>query len=159
MVQDVIIEAVLRKQVALVVDGVDRPVIPKLLRAQHQHAVIAQFVIFDDGQRFKSLTETNTVGDDAAVVLLQLVDCAQYTVLLELVKLVPDKGVLEAGLCLNDAVFVDVIEEVFKNVVERQEIDEVARLIGGDELQLLKELFLDVSGLGGIHPDRVKPGQ
>ncbi|MNG32928.1 hypothetical protein D3C76_1753180 [compost metagenome] len=28
MVQDVIIEAVLRKQVALVVDGVDRPVIP-----------------------------------------------------------------------------------------------------------------------------------
>ena len=33
MVQDVIIEAVLRKQVALVVDGVDRPVIPELLRA------------------------------------------------------------------------------------------------------------------------------
>ena len=57
MVQYVIIEAVPSKQVALVIDRVDRPVIAQLFGAQHQNTVISQLVIFDDGKGLEGFTE------------------------------------------------------------------------------------------------------
>ena len=39
MVQNVIVEAICREQVSLVVDRVDRPVVPQFLRTQDENAV------------------------------------------------------------------------------------------------------------------------
>jgi hypothetical protein len=63
------------------------------LGTKHQHAVVAQLVVLDDGERLEGFAEADAVGDDAAAEALQLVDRADNAVALELVELLPDDGV------------------------------------------------------------------
>ena len=66
VVQDVVVEAVGREDVAAVVGLVERPVVAQALGHEHQHAVVAQLVVLDDRQRLERLSEADAVGDDAA---------------------------------------------------------------------------------------------
>lgn len=87
VVEHVVVEPVSRQDVALVVGLVERPVVAQALGRQHQHAVVAQFVVLDDGQGFEGFAQTHAVGDDAATKAVQLVDGAHHTVALELEEL------------------------------------------------------------------------
>ena len=157
MVQDIIVEAISRKKVALVVDRVDGPVLPELFGGEHQDAIIAQLVVFDDGQRLERLTQAHAVCNDAAIVALKLVDSAENTILLKLVELVPDECVFEAGLRPDDALLIDLFNEVPENVEEGDEVKEVGRLVRGEKVEALKHRILGVAHGGRIVPDCLEP--
>ena len=129
VVQDVVVEAVGREDVAAVVRLVERPVVAEPLRAEHEHAVVAQLVILDDGQGLECLSQADAVGDDAAAVALQLVDRADDAVALELEKLLPDVRVADAGRRFDDAIFVQLLAEILEEVEEDQEVDERRGLV------------------------------
>ena len=123
VVQHVVVEAVGRQEVAAVVGLVERPVVAQALGAQHEHAIVAQLVVLDDRQRLERLPEADAVGDDAAAEAVQLVDRTDDAVALELVELLPDHRVADAGGRLDDALFVQLLAAVMKKVEEDQIID------------------------------------
>jgi hypothetical protein len=65
-------------------------VLAQLLGAQHKHLVVTQLVILDDGEGFKGLVQAHAVGDDAAVVSVDLIDRPLDPILLELEELFSD---------------------------------------------------------------------
>src|SRR5690606_40132713 len=71
------------------------------------------------------ISKTNTVGDDAAAETVQLVDGADHAVTLELVELLPDDRVADAGGRLDDLVFVEFVAAIEEQVVENERVDEV----------------------------------
>ena len=124
VIENVVIEAVGGEEVAAVVRLVECPVVAQALRHQHQHAVVAQLVVLDDGERLEGLAEADAVGDDAAAEPFQLVDGPDHAVALELVQLLPDRGVADAGGGLDDALLVQFVAEVLEDVEEGQVVDE-----------------------------------
>ena len=83
VVQDVVVEAVAGQDVAAVVRFVERPVVAQPLGAQHEHTVVSQLVVLDDGQGLECLTQADAVGHDATAKALELVDGTDDTVALE----------------------------------------------------------------------------
>ena len=124
VVEYVVTEAVGGQEVAAVVGLVERPVVTEPLGHQHQHAVVAQLVVFDDGQGLEGLAEADAVGDDAAAQSLQLVDGPHNAVPLELVELLPNRGVADTSGRLDDAFLVQLVAEILENVEEGQVVDE-----------------------------------
>ena len=84
-IEHVVIETVGGEEIAWVVGLVECPVVAQPLRHQHQHAVIAKLIIFDDGQRLESFTEADAVRNNTASQPLQLVDSPNDAIPLELV--------------------------------------------------------------------------
>ena len=89
--EHVVVEAVLGEDVGLEVAVVVQPVVGELLGAEHQHGVVAQLVVLDDGQGGEGLAQADAVGQDAAVVGFQLVDDAGGGIALEVEELLPDQ--------------------------------------------------------------------
>ena len=139
VVEHVVIEAVGGEEVAAVVGLVERPVVAESLGHEHQHAVVAKLVVFDDGQRLEGLAEADAVGDDAAAQPLQLVDGPDNAIPLELVELLPDCGIADAGGGLDDAFFVQFVTEVLEDVEEGQVVDERRGLRIGECLKTREE--------------------
>ena len=153
MIKHVIIEAVASQQIALVVDGIERPVITQFFGAEHQHPVITQFVILDDGKSLKRLAQPHTIRNDAAVVALKFVDGTEHSIALEFIELVPDQGVFEAGLAADDFFFVYVLQEILEDVVEGEEVNELRRLILEQVFQVRQQQLLGVLNGCRIAPD------
>ena len=156
VVEHRVAEAVVGQRVAVVVVlRPQGPVVPQALRAEHEDAVVALLVVLHDGERLVGLAQTHRVGDDAALVLLQLADGAHDGVLLKVVELVPDHGLLEleAGA---DAVVLVVLHEVTEQVVQGQEIDELGRVLAVERLDLSRHLRGDLLDHCGVVPDRLE---
>ena len=156
VVEHRVAEAVVRQRIAVVVVlGPQGPVVTQALRAQHEDAVVALLVVLHDGERLVGLAQAHRVGDDAALVLLQLADGAHDGVLLEVVELVPYHGLLEleAGA---DAVALVVLHEVAKQVVQGQEVDELGRVLAVERLDLGGHLRGDLLDHCGVVPDRLE---
>lgn len=156
VVEHRVAEAVVGQRVAVVVVlGPQGPVVTQALRAQHEDAVVALLVVLHDGERLVGLAQAHRVGDDAALVLLQLADGAHDGVLLEVVELIPDHGLLEleAGA---DAVVLVVLHEVAEQVVQGQEIDELGWVLAVERLDLGCHLRGDLLDHGGVVPDRLE---
>jgi hypothetical protein len=81
--------------------------------------------VLDDGQGFESLTQADTIGDDAAVVFLNLFNGTLYTVALELVEGTSDVRVLKSNLYTNITNGLLVADVLLKQVIERFEVDEL----------------------------------
>ena len=129
VVENVVVEAVGGEEVAAVVGLVERPVVAEPLGHQHQHAVVAQLVVFDDGQGLEGLAEADAVGDDAAAQALQLVDGADDAVPLELVELLPDGGVADAGGGLDDALFVQFVPACLEELKQYLVVNERSSMV------------------------------
>ena len=110
MREHVVVEAVGGEDIGGEVGVVVRPVLGELLRAQHENGLVAQLVVLDDRQCGERLPEANGVGEDAAVVGLQLVDDARGRVPLEVVQTLPDLRLLVTGAVVRQHVLVDVVE-------------------------------------------------
>ena len=156
VVEHRVAEAVVSQRVAIVVVlRPQGPVVPQALRTEHEDAVVALLVVLHDGERLVGLAQAHRVGDDAALVLLQLADGAHDGVLLEVVELVPDHGLfeLEPGA---DAVVLVVLHEVAEQVVKGQEIDELGWVLAVERLDLGCHLRGDLLDHGGVVPDRLE---
>ena len=152
VVEHGVVEAVVRERIAVVVVlGPQGPVVTKTFGAQHQDAVVALLVVLDDGQGLVGLAQAHGVRDDAALVLLELADGAHNGIALEVVELVPHHGLLE--LEAGAQVVVDVTEEVAEQVVEREEVDELGRVLAVEGLDLGGHLVGDVGHHGRVVPD------
>ena len=127
VVENVVIETVGREEVAAVVGLVECPVVAQTFGYQYQYAVITQLIVFDNGERFKRLAEADAVGNDAAAQPFQLVDGPDDAVPLELVQLLPDSGVADAGGGFDDTLFVQLVTQVLENLEEGQVVDERRR--------------------------------
>ena len=105
-------------------------------------------MVLDDRERLEGLAEADAVGDDAAAEALQLVDRADDAVALELVELLPDHRVADAGRRLDDALFVEVVAAVAEEVVQDERVDEEWVAVGGERLQVVNQGGFG-AGVGG----------
>ena len=156
MVQHVEVQPVVHERVALVVSRVERPVLAQTFRAQHQHAVVALLVVLDNGQRFEGLAQADRVGDDAALVPLELADGTHHGITLEVVELVPHGRVGERETRLYRIGLLHVRHEVTEHVIQRQEVHELGRVLAVERPDLLGDLLGHVSHHGGVVPDAVE---
>ena len=157
VVENVVIEAVGGEEVAAVIGLVECPVVAQALRHEHKHAVVAQLVVFDDGERFKRLAEADAVGNDAAAQPFQFVDGSDDAVPLKLVQLLPDRGVADAGRGFDDALFVQFVAEILEDLEEGQVVDERRRFRVGEFLKAQEESALLLIGRGQRIPETREP--
>ena len=157
VVQDVVVEAIGRQEVAAVVGLVERPVVAQPLGDQDQHAIVAQLVVLDDGERLEGLPEADAVGDDAAAEAVELVDRSDDAVALELVELLPDNRVADAGGRLDDLFFVECILGCAEEMVEDESVRRMRRTVRRQRVETIEDALL----LGGLwreaRPLRFKP--
>ena len=142
---------------AVVLGEIDRPVVAQLLGAQHQHTVVAQLVVLDDRQCRVGFTQAHAIGQDAAVVLVDLVDSAFDAVFLEVEQGLPDVGVDDGGLVEQCGVGFLPGQKALEDVIERFEIDELRRVIDVKLLQVAQNISLDVGNQFFIAPDFIEP--
>ncbi|MPM29595.1 hypothetical protein SDC9_76135 [bioreactor metagenome] len=159
MREDVVGEAILTEEVGGVVGVVVRPVLRQLFGTQHQHGLVAQLVILDDGQRGERLAQTDRVGEDAAVVGFQLVDDSRGGVVLEVVQALPDLGLLVAGAVVGENIVVDVVKEVGEQVVEDEEVDALWGVLRVHRCDVVTDRLRDVIELIRVVPDLVEQGK
>ena len=129
MAEHVVTEAVLVEDVGLGIAAIGLPVVGELLGAEHQNRLVAKLVVLDDRESGEGFSEADAIGQDAAVVGLQLVDQARGGIALEVEELLPDQGVLIARSIVGEHVFIDVFQELPKDVVEHQEVDALGRVL------------------------------
>ena len=127
--EDVVPQAVLRERIVDVVALVGVPVRGQFLRTQHQHRLVAAFVVLHDRQRRQRLAEAHAVRKDAAVELLELADDRQHGVALEAVEHLPDLALAESRRLVRQFVLRDVLKELVEDVVEREEVDDFGRVL------------------------------
>ena len=126
---------------------------------EHQHAVVAQLVVFDDGQGLEGFAEADAVGDDAAAVAFEFVDRADDAVALELEELFPDDRVADAGRGFDDAFLVQLFAEILEEMKEDQEVDERRRLCAPSVRADASGSVLRVRCGGQAVPERIEPAR
>src|SRR3546814_98122 len=110
------------QDVAAIIGLVERPVVAQPLGTEHQNAVVAQLVVFDDGQGLEGFAETDAIGDYAAADALQLVDSADDAIPLKLEQLVPDGRVADARRGLDNPLLVQLVAQIPEQLVEHLKI-------------------------------------
>ena len=151
-------QAVVCQHVALVVVRcVERPVLAQALGGEHEDASVSLLVVLHDGERLEGLSKTHAVGDDAALVLLQLVNGTDHGVLLEVVELVPDDRVLKPELRFYGVVLV-ISHKVPEKVIEGEEVDVLGSIVLIEGLDLLGYRIGHFLHHGGVVPHGIEHG-
>ena len=135
VIENVVVEAVAREDVAAIVGAVERPVVAQPLRAEHKDAVVPQLVVLDDRQRLEGFAEPDTVGDDATAEPLELVDGADDPVALELEQSLPDFRVANPGRRVDDLLFVELAALGSEQVVQDQRVNAGRSAVRGKAAQ------------------------
>ena len=117
MEEHIVTQTVFRYRVVQVITLVSNPVVVELLGTKHQHRLVAVLVILDDRQCREGLTQTHTIRQDTTVVLLQLVDNGQASILLEIIEFVPYLAFLETCSFVRQVVFGKVVQELTEDIV------------------------------------------
>ena len=143
MVEDGVVESVGGEDVGLEWAVVGQPVVGEFFRAEDEDGLVAQLVVFDDGEGGEGFAEADAIGEDAAVVGFQLVDQADGGIALEVEELFPNGSVLVAGAVIGKDVLIDVLKELAENVVEHHEIDAFRGVLRIDVGDMLDDLVGD----------------
>ena len=159
MRQHVVAEAVRGERVEGTVGAVEGPVAAQLLGTQDQHALVLQLEILDDGQRGVRLAEPDAVGQHAAAVGAELVDRGFRPVALEAEQRLPDAGIGQRQLGQVGLGVLFAAEKIAEHVEQRQVIDEVRRLVGGESGQFAQHLGFHVLRQRVVRPPVVEPGE
>ena len=157
VIENVVVEAVARENVAAVVGAVEAPVVAQPLRAEHKHAVVAKLVVLDDCKRLEGLAESDAVGDDAAAEPLDLVDGADNPVALELEQPLPDFGVADPGRRPDDPLFVELTAVGPEQVMQDQRVDAGRSAVGRKAAQRQHQIRLCSVVCRQAGPLRIEP--
>ena len=156
MVQNVIAQPICRDGVIDVVRFVGRPVVRKLLGAEHQHAQVAVFVVLDNGQRSECLAEADAVRQNAAVILFQLTDNCENRVFLECVEFVPDLALTETVGIVRQIIGRYIGQKIAENVVEREEIQKLRAVFPICSSDTFEYLLRHILHFSAVCPELVK---
>ena len=156
MEQNIITKPVICNWIVLIVPLVDIPVIRKLLRAKHQNTAIAAFKILDYRQRGKSLSKPHAVRQNTAVVFFELVDYRKTSILLEVIELVPDCALLKSCGFFRQDIFADVVQKFPKNIVKRNKINKLRRILRVRACYVFKHLLGNILHNVFILPELLK---
>ena len=129
MEKHVIAKTVFFQRIVLIVALIRIPVIIQLLRAEHQHRLVPVLVVFNDGQSCECLTKTYAISENTSVVCFQFVNDGKGSIFLEVIELVPDLRRLKACGLIWKHIFTYVIQKLPEDIVERDKIDEVRRIL------------------------------
>ena len=129
MEQHIVTQAVARYRVVDIVATIGNPIIVQLLRAQHKNGLISVLLVFDNGQCCEGLTQTDGIGKDTAIKLLQLVDDSEASILLEVIEFIPYNAILETRSLIRQHIFGDILQELVEDVVQGYEVDEVGSIL------------------------------
>ena len=144
MVKHVIAELVVGKWIQGAGVAVDGPVACELLWAEHQNALIAQLEVLDDGEGGVGFSQPNAVGQDAAVVVEDLVDGGLGAVFLKRKERPPDARVGQGDAPEIVVKIARAIEIVAKEVKEREVVDELRRLVRVELPEVEQDVLFDV---------------
>ena len=158
MIQDVIVEAVGGQNVASVIGLVDSPVVPQPFGAEDEDPFVAQFAVFNDGQRFEGLPQPHTVGNDAAAEAIELVDGAHHPVPLEPVEFLPDQRVPDTGARIDNPLLVKFIGAILKQVMEDQDVDSIRISVRRQIMERAGKSLLCVRCCRETVPEGTEPG-
>ena len=117
MKQHIIIQSVGGNWIVDIVVLIGVPVLRQLFGAEDKYGFIPVFVIFDNGKSGKGLTQANAVSQDAAVILLQLIDDGENGIPLEIIKHTPDFALLEASCFIGQDILGNFVQELAENMV------------------------------------------
>ena len=159
MRQQRVAQAVAGKGVLKVSVGglVQRPVFPQLTGTKHEHALVAQLKILDDGQGGVGFAQAHAVGQDAAAMRAQLGDDTARAVFLKLVKGIPNPGVGEPGgnqVVVAGLHRLNVLAEQF---VQRFVIDPFRGIVLADAGQRVQHPLLHILRAPPVVPQAVEP--
>ena len=143
MVEEVEPEALLRKGVIYTVDTVTVPVRSHALGTQHQHALVQQGVVVDNGQGFVGLAQAHAVRQDAAVEAIQHLQHGLHAVALVGEKGLPYLRIVEARAALHI-----VLRQFFvgQQLVAGQIINPSGRVRAGKKDEIVPQGNLRFSG-------------
>ena len=156
MKQHIIAQTVFFKRIVLIVALICIPVLIEFFRAEHQYALIAVLVILDDRNCRKGLTQTDRVSQDTTIIGLQLVDDGQSRILLEVIELIPYLRTFETRSLIGQHILADILQELIEDIIERDEIDEVWRVLTINIFDVLYDSIRHVGQLFPIHPQVIE---
>ena len=109
VIQDLIIQTVLRQGVIDIVVPVGIPVVGQLLRAKDQDTFVSGLIILDDRQSSEGFAQADGICKDTAIVLFKFVDDSQGCIPLEVEEHTPNLAVLEADSLIRQLILGDVL--------------------------------------------------
>lgn len=98
----------------------------------------------------------DAVGENATVVLLELIDAGENGVALKIVKHRPNFALLETGRLIGQHVFGDVGKELVEDIVERHKINQLGRIFVVDGRQIFEDGLGDILQSTPIVPNQIE---
>ena len=78
------------------------------------------------------------------MVFLQLIDASQCRISLEIKKFLPDDAVLETHVLVGEHILRDVFQELVEDMVERDEVDVLRRILVIHRLHVFEHPIGDI---------------
>ena len=97
MEQNIITKSVTSNRIILIISFIDIPVVSKFFRTKYKDTAVSDFKVFNYRKSRKSLTKTNTVCKDTAVIFFKFIYNCKTGILLEVIKLIPDCALLKSS--------------------------------------------------------------
>ena len=156
MEKNIVAESVCSDGIVDVVIFICIPVFCQLLRAKYKDRFISVFIVFNDSESRESFTKTDTVSQNAAVVLFEFVDNGKRCIFLEVVELIPDFAVLKTCRFVRQYVLRYILQKLTEHVVERDEINQFRRILVISSRNVFQNNISDVLQLFFIVPKRIE---
>ena len=144
MVEDFVIESIRGQWVVDVIVAIGVPVVGEFFGTEDEDIFVARFIILHDGQGGECFAEADRIGEDAAIVLFEIIDDGEGCVALEMIEHVPDFAFFKAGALVGQRVLRYILQKLMEDVVKRGEIDELWRVFVIDCGNTFDELIGDI---------------
>ena len=128
MEQHIVAQAVCGDGIVFVIVFICIPVLAKLFRAKNENVSVFAFVVFYYGKSREGFTQTNAIGKNTTVVLLQLIDNGKNCIALEVVKHIPYFALFESRSLIWKNIFGNIFKKLIENIVKSDEIDKFGRI-------------------------------
>ena len=150
-------EAILGEGTEQVARSVNGPIAPQFFRAKNEDFFVPQLKIFDDGEGGVGFAQANAIGEDTAVVALDLVDSGASAIALKDIEGLPDLGVRKsdaAQVFVDLHAFIDVAAEEFEQGFV---VDELRGLVAIDLEEEIENRLFHIRDARGVVPKFVEP--
>ena len=150
-------EAILGERAETIARAEDGPVAAKFFGAKDKDLFVTQLEVFDDGEGGVGFAQANAIGEDTAVVALDLVDSGASAIALKGIEGLPDLGVRKsdaAQVFVDLHAFIDVAAEEFEQGFV---VDELRGLVAIDLEEEIENRLFHIRDARGVVPKFVEP--